>query len=542
MFLLKWVGITMRKKVYIFGVGLGKDVVLDCLKDSVGIAAYIDNYSGIQGGKIDNKEVFALDQIKYDDDIVIINSLMKRNGEVKEQLLEYGFRDEQIIPFWDDDYIDKNELFVSDYIEKKYLVWDRITKSKKRLGKWYEIYAELERLKNNEDVLDIAVVGVNELSQYFAKSILDSNHNLHLIGGGVAAIDTQNVPKNFGLKVYDFCNLIYENKDNLSVYIIEPLNVKKYQGELLEMGFSNIRILGEDQRGIKLADVYDVTLGYTWYCGKDKEKPGFVVFRNDKHVDNVFRIVTLGGSTSDPTMANIKSWSEILFDKMNHLNVGIEVWAGGLGGYVVTQEFNKFVRDVILLKPNLVLSYSGINDAVNVFYYEPEHPFVLKYQAELLRTNIENGQVINTIDYNIPIHEYTCGLEDKRNSAEHWIDCERMMKAICNELGIAFFAFLQPYGARVDGIRDFSGFRWKQIEEFYRIAKQKIDSENLSTWLIDFTNIFEGEKNIFFDNCHVYEKGNRIIAEKIMPYVLETMHNFHNCSLAKKSGYKHDSY
>ena len=31
------------------------------------------------------------------------------------------------------------------------------------------------------------------------------------------------------------------------------------------------------------------------------------------------------------------------------------------------------------------------------------------------------------------------------------------------------------------------------------------------------------ENELFYDFCHVYEKGNRIIAQKILPYVLEAI-------------------
>ena len=43
------------------------------------------------------------------------------------------------------------------------------------------------------------------------------------------------------------------------------------------------------------------------------------------------------------------------------------------------------------------------------------------------------------------------------------------------------------------------------------------------SWLHDFRNIFGGSEEVFYDGCHVYEKGNKIIAQKMLPYVLDAI-------------------
>ena len=57
---------------------------------------------------------------------------------------------------------------------------------------------------------------------------------------------------------------------------------------------------------------YDIHLGTVH---RKERNPGFVTFGDeDKITTRTIRILTFGGSTSDPTYGNIKSWSEILYD------------------------------------------------------------------------------------------------------------------------------------------------------------------------------------------------------------------------------------
>lgn len=44
-------------------------------------------------------------------------------------------------------------------------------------------------------------------------------------------------------------------------------------------------------------------------------------------------------------------------------------------------------------------------------------------------------------------------------------------------------------------------------------AEKGMESED--AWLESLTDVFEKEENVYMDYCHVYEKGNQIIAENI---------------------------
>lgn len=112
----------------------------------------------------------------------------------------------------------------------------------------------------------------------------------------------------------------------------------------------NICVIGDASKftgsGGAVIDVFDPLIGNTRVL--EGELPGYVIFRDPdqtKTNDRAFRILTLGGSTSDPTTANVKSWSELLFDALRDMGIAVEIWAGGVVNYVAEQELKKLIRE-----------------------------------------------------------------------------------------------------------------------------------------------------------------------------------------------------
>lgn len=89
------------------------------------------------------------------------------------------------------------------------------------------------------------------------------------------------------------------------------------------------------------------------------------------------------------------------------------------------------------------------------------------------------------------------------------------MHAVCKEFGIDFIGFLQPQNEK-------SNLKYVQERQpFYTKAIELVKDLN-EEWLIDFTHIFDQYEDIYYDDCHVYERGNRIIVRNMMPYILRT--------------------
>lgn len=87
------------KKIYIFGVGKGKEVVRRCLREeNVHILGYLDNAAHLHQGGVDNLPVITVSDIKVDYDAIIISVM--RYEQIEEQLLTTGITIEKIICFY----------------------------------------------------------------------------------------------------------------------------------------------------------------------------------------------------------------------------------------------------------------------------------------------------------------------------------------------------------------------------------------------------------------------------------------------------------
>ena len=120
---------------------------------------------------------------------------------------------------------------------------------------------------------------------------------------------------------------------------------------------------------------------------------GFVVY-GDRTDSSAIRIFALGGSTTDPIFSlggpstgpgYEECWPKILQDLLNDVGIPAVVFNGGVAGYSSNQELLKLVRDVLPLKPDIVLSLSGINDLGFVHSVE-RHPMVHPHLDKTLRT------------------------------------------------------------------------------------------------------------------------------------------------------------
>lgn len=363
-----------------------------------------------------------------------------------------------------------------------------------------------------------------------------SNHKVVAVGinnDSVTTISKLNIPKE---SFWGYCTiseasekseitsreideLLYEADFEKLIFLeFEEFHVLKSIGILHDMGVSdeNIFIMGEDySRGSKPLGTYDVNLGLTW---KSKYQ-GFEIFEPKDPEKDYYTIVTLGGSTTDPYLCNLKSWSEYLWDSLNKMGINTRVAVGGVASYTVTQEWIKLYRDVIPMKPDMVISYSGTND-LRSFYYEENHNFSLKYYVENIKKACEKGLIKNSLGRNEKVNCVTSGPEGVEDRAEHWVRCERMMHAVCEMEGITFYGFLQPYGKEL-WLKE-KGLDAIPADDLYEKARNIIAGLS-EEWLIDFTGIFGGKEDVFFDRAHVYEKGNMIIATKILPFVVKSI-------------------
>ena len=295
-------------------------------------------------------------------------------------------------------------------------------------------------------------------------------------------------------------DILYENMDETIVLITAVSYITDITHTLRGMGLvENIHFFIATEHRNEEYDYVDYFLGYS------RERKFYV--HGDENSD--IKIVALGGSTTDYSQYGIRSWphylSEIIEKKKGIVPC---IYNGGVAGYLSNQEMLKCIRDVFDLKPLIVVSYSGINDA-----------FEGKKENVLVNDYLDKTWQMLCQDKNI---EITAGKCDEKEAVDRWIFNIKTMHGVCNEFHVPFYSFLQPmmvsgqYILSDDDLvyleQEIVQQRVRKTKAFYNVAAEKIGE---ISFIYNFSGIFDGMDNIYFDYCHCNEKGNKVIAGEI---------------------------
>ncbi len=231
------------------------------------------------------------------------------------------------------------------------------------------------------------------------------------------------------------------------------------------------------------------------------------------------RIMTYGGSTTCSISGS--KWAEFLQQEFRNSGKDVCVFNGGCCGHGSWHELNKMMRDIPTFKPNLVISFSGIND----FYWgvNPKHPYNnTKLNKEIISTNI-----FKKVNFPITTEDH----------ADVWITRGEYMNAICSAKSSNFLRIIQPtlgfgdykfdmddeldrsfynrinhIGTKI-GVDQFTG-EWEMLNSFYTKLTQ-VASTRKRNYLFDLTLLFDGLSRKFADYRHPNPDGYRIIAKAI---------------------------
>jgi len=298
---------------------------------------------------------------------------------------------------------------------------------------------------------------------------------------------------------------------------------------------------------------YDPLLGYAYNSAndlplKDNEKYTHgLVFIGDR-VDCDIRIAILGGSTSDISYDG--SWLREFHKTLKLKGLNPLLISAAVSGYATIQELMKLIRDVIPLevKPDIVISLSGVNDTGFIQASSPESPTLHKYQKNIgefiVKQYGDEKQKDSYFNHKIKANSYTpvgmnnkysigklvSGLKSNQKPEEHWFQTIRMQKALCNEFGIQYLSFLQPifnigkynssdveHTIYKEFLQNHAGIHTREYQEtvsdFYIHARDIV--KNNQSFMFDLVDIFENEENVYLDIRHPNQKGNTILAVKI---------------------------
>lgn len=272
----------------------------------------------------------------------------------------------------------------------------------------------------------------------------------------------------------------------------------------------------------KFCDKYDPLLGFS----RDDGLTGFKCFGTD--TGKALRIVTIGGSTTDYSYSAIKSWPEILHELLTSLEIENVVYNGGICGYMSAQERDKFLRDVIPLKPDYVFSLSGVND-IAWNHCNQDFPYYPQYIVDQIITPTFTSKDSDG-------NSIGMGLKEHLEDYENWFKNQSIISGVAKEFGIRYKCFLQP--CIFTGNYRMSKFEENWLSEllenwlyehravgqifvkwskFYEGAKRLIS--NVKN-IVDCTGLFDDISGVYIDGIHCEEIGNRKIAEVALRSVI----------------------
>lgn len=269
----------------------------------------------------------------------------------------------------------------------------------------------------------------------------------------------------------------------------------------------------------KDCDIIDPLLSYN----RIGDLPGFQI-HGDISEENALRIVALGGSTTDPSYAHLKSWPHFLHEKLRKAGIPNIVFNGGIVGYTSAQERDKCIRDAMFLSPDVVLILSGDND-IGWNHCYPDKNYYPGYLIDQITENVYPH-------YKEEFEEIAYGLSTEMKDYENWYCNLEIAHAVCNEMKVPFYCCLQPsiftdgyqmckfertwfntvMGQRENSYKSVSAIT-QNWEKFYAGVKSIIRGKE---GFMDFTDAFDHVSGIYIDGIHCCEKGNSILADKMM--------------------------
>jgi hypothetical protein len=272
-------------------------------------------------------------------------------------------------------------------------------------------------------------------------------------------------------------------------------------------------------------------------------------------------IVCLGGSTTEPFLLRYKedaegkriiiangTWSEELSRMMESKQIRGTVFCGGTGGYTTSNDLLRLLRDVLDIKPDLVISYGGVNDLFTRRDFKMYNYFSYRYYKNN-NQQLPKGFIFPNIVRYLSLRESERerimdlygGVKSELNEADYMVRNWKIMNEICKLHNIKFYGVFQPCVGSTEKTRNEEKLMsetwlinylhddalWRScfdvLAQNYDLMKPEILKYD---FMYDFSDIFdEQDFSIIypfqFDWCHVSQEGNRIVAENMFKMLFE---------------------
>jgi len=275
--------------------------------------------------------------------------------------------------------------------------------------------------------------------------------------------------------------------------------------------------------------------------------------------DEEFVIIMVGGSTTfngSPLSNSVPLQLQAVFQDNGFEN--LRVYNFGVVSFVSGQELSLMLHTITDLKPDLVVSFGGVNDAWEPFYYDPRPGYPYNHMAweQAVRTRGNRdapvGDLVTQILRKSRVahrffwHSFTnraTNLHRLRQEVNHlsgpwrdqiaeiYINNLRKMCNLARAFEFRFVAFLQPnihfknnligaeqtvtpLNGEAEHFRETFQLYLQKGEDLWQESPVSADCDSCA--FVDISRMFENsERQIFPDGYHATNEGNRMIAEQM---------------------------
>lgn len=264
---------------------------------------------------------------------------------------------------------------------------------------------------------------------------------------------------------------------------------------------------------------YDSMIGYT---RNESDFESYDIWpKNIPPQDVANRVMVVGSSTSAFPRAH---WSTVFARSFQKFFGNTVIYNGSCSGYFSSIELQKILRDAPGLKPKLILSFSGAAD-IGFLHTQPNYPFQHRNATTV------GNYLVNTTH---AFERLTRGVPVEMQPHELWLQNSRIKHLIAQEYGAQYFSFLEPTmalrqlapsPAEEAMLKDDAMFRLmphtgRTYEEetlhFYENVRAALRAEpEKYAHVIDISDVFDGESEVYRDFRHASKKGNVLIGKRI---------------------------
>lgn len=321
------------------------------------------------------------------------------------------------------------------------------------------------------------------------------------IAGYVSKEEKENITSVYDLAYQDVSKLFVIVNETDIVEMQKTLEILEGIGLCIQrLDYAGLRIVvGENINPRRLG--VDFLLEYS-VC--DGRIPGVEIYGDEN--EKSIRIVILGGSTSTDRAYRQRSWPSFLYTKLKNKGVNVTIYNCAHCAHDVTRELLRFIRDGWYLKPDYVISMSGLNNLLRNIR-ESNNQFNLEH-------------VISMGKFMHPDSEYVYGIEEEEDTFDFWVRMEKVLNAVVSVYGGKLLTFLQPmkigkpnHSLLEEVLHEYEGYG--EYENNFR-KKAKDDD-----FYINLLSLFDKESEMFIDSVHYSAKGNNMLADVVLDTLLK---------------------